>query len=142
VNVLLGEPDSPLICRQVRAAGGADVVFASRLLHHAPKPARLIEQLASLLAGEGTLIVIDYQTHDDDSMREHHADLWLGFSPKELRTLAKKAGLTVHSIAPLPAPGDAVLPDAHLPWQLLVAKKSSFRAVTTRSHLKKGEHHV
>jgi DNA-binding transcriptional ArsR family regulator len=110
-----------------RATGpGADAVFAVRLLHHAPQPARFIEQLAGLCARGGSLVVVDYARHDDESMREQ-ADAWLGFEPAALRRFARAAGLEDPHVTKIPAPlcGDG--PDNHLPWQVLVAKKTSNR---------------
>lgn len=106
-----------------RAVGvGADAVFASRVLHHAPQPARVVTQLASLLAAGGALVVIDYAHHDDETMREQ-ADAWLGFEPAELRRFARAAGLEDARITKIPAPlcGDG--PDKHLPWQVMTARR-------------------
>jgi DNA-binding transcriptional ArsR family regulator/protein-L-isoaspartate O-methyltransferase len=99
----------------------ADVVFASRLLHHAPKPVDLVRQLASLLRPGGAIVVIDYARHDDESMRDE-ADLWLGFEPTELKKLASRAGLVDAEVVRLPAAFCGHGKDAHLPWQVLVAR--------------------
>jgi DNA-binding transcriptional ArsR family regulator len=102
--------------------GGADAVFASRLLHHAPQPARVVEHLAELCAPGGALVVLDYARHADETMRDQ-ADAWLGFDAAELRRFARAAGLAEVRVTSIPAPlcGDG--PDAHLPWQVMVAKK-------------------
>jgi DNA-binding transcriptional ArsR family regulator/protein-L-isoaspartate O-methyltransferase len=99
----------------------ADVVFASRLPHHAPKPVDLVRQLASLLRPGGAIVVIDYARHDDESMRDE-ADLWLGFEPAELKRLASRAGLVDAEVVRLPAAFSGHGKDAHLPWQVLVAR--------------------
>ena len=121
-NVTLLRED--LDSREVRKAvgAGADAVFASRVLHHAPQPARVIAQLASLCVAGGALVVLDYVRHDDESMREQ-ADAWLGFEPSALRRFARSAGLTDVHVTKIGAPlcGDG--PDRHLPWQVMVAKK-------------------
>ena len=107
----------------LRACGGkADVVFAVRLLHHAPKPAVVLKRLAELaLSTEGMIVVIDYAPHDDERMRER-ADLWLGFAPEDASKPARAAGLNDaarhrRSLRASAAAG----PDAHLPWQLVTA---------------------
>jgi DNA-binding transcriptional ArsR family regulator len=104
--------------------GGADAVFASRVLHHAPQPGRVVAQLASLCAPGGALVVLDYARHDDESMREQ-ADAWLGFEPAELRRFARAARLEDVRVIKIPASlcGDG--PDKHLPWQALVARNPS-----------------
>lgn len=108
-------------------ANAADVVFAVRMLHHAGKPAELLKTLARLCRAPdaegpgGAVVVVDYAAHDDESMRKQ-ADLWLGFDSSELRGFARAAGLDVSAIVPLPPP--AAGPDAHLPWQVMVARRS------------------
>lgn len=108
-------------------SGTADVVFAVRMLHHAGKPAELLKTLAGLCRAPdakspgGALVVVDYAPHEDESMRQQ-ADLWLGFDPTELRQMARAARLEVSAIVALPPP--AAGPDAHLPWQAMVARRS------------------
>ncbi len=110
--------------KAVAARGGADAVFAVRLLHHAPRPQSLLEALHALVAPGGAALVVDYAPHDDESMRAQ-ADVWLGFEPRELAKMARHAGFDVADVVPVPAPFvGAQGPDAHLPWQVLVAKRS------------------
>lgn len=103
---------------------GADVVFASRLLHHAPRPVDLVEQLARLARPGAAIVVIDYERHDDESMRDE-ADLWLGFEPAELVGFAAAAGLEAIEVVRLPSAWCGRGRDAHLPWQVLIARCSS-----------------
>jgi ArsR family transcriptional regulator len=130
VTLVRGEVDGP----EVRAAlhklagprGGADVVFASRVLHHAPVPARAVQALASLARPAtdtdrgGAVVLLDYEAHDDQALREREADLWLGFEPRELKRLGKAAGLVDLHWQRLPAAWQGEGPDRHLAWQLLV----------------------
>jgi ArsR family transcriptional regulator len=106
---------------------GADVVFASRLLHHAPRPVDLVRQLAALARPGGAVVVIDYARHDDESMRDE-ADLWLGFDPAELRRFARETGLEGADVIRLPQSFCGRGKDSHLPWQVLVARTA--RAAT------------
>lgn len=122
VDVVRGEIDGKDFVKSY--AGKADAVFAARLLHHAPRPAEVVQKLTELVRPGGALIVIDYARHDDERMREQ-ADLWLGFEPKELEKFAKSAGLTAPHVARIPPALHAGGPDAHLPWQLFCATKSS-----------------
>lgn len=105
--------------------GKADVVFASRMLHHAPRPAELIATLGRLLRPGGTLIVLDYASHDDESLRDEQADLWLGFSVDELSSYVANAGLVEPNIIPVPKPFCGGGPDQQLQWQILAARKDS-----------------
>jgi ArsR family transcriptional regulator len=97
----------------------ADVVFASRLLHHAPRPVDLVKQLARL---GRAVVIIDYARHDDESMRDE-ADLWLGFESEELRRFAREAGLVDIDVIRLPSAWCGKGKDAHLPWQVLIGKR-------------------
>jgi len=101
---------------------GADVVFASRLLHHAPRPADLLRQLAVLARAGGAVVVVDYARHDDESMRDE-ADLWLGFEAPEMKRFARDAGLEGAEVVKLPAALCGRGKDAHLPWQVMVARR-------------------
>jgi len=116
-----GELDSRELRRALGAAG-ADAVFASRVLHHAPQPGKVVAQLASLCAPGGALVVVDYAHHDDESMHDQ-ADAWLGFEPAELRRFARAAGLEDARITKIPSPFCGDGPDHHLPWQVMSARK-------------------
>jgi ArsR family transcriptional regulator len=120
VELIEGELDA----REVKQATGhgADAVFASRLLHHAPKPADVVKQLEKLARPGGAVVVIDYAAHEDESMRSQ-ADLWLGFEPSALKRFARGAGLEDARVSPIPAPRCGQGPDHHLAWQMLVARK-------------------
>ncbi len=120
VKLLKSELGAPELVREV--GEGADVVFASRLLHHAPRPLDLLRQLARLTRSGGSVLVLDYARHDDESMRDE-ADLWLGFEASELRALAKDAGLEDAEVIKLPSAWCGKGKDSHLPWQVLIARK-------------------
>lgn len=123
VELVAGDVGGPEASRAVAKHGGADAVFAVRLLHHAPKPQALLEALASLTRPGGATLVVDYAAHEDESMRQQ-ADVWLGFEPRELTDMALAAGFDEAEIAPISGPFVGSRgPDAHLPWQVLVAKK-------------------
>lgn len=129
VQLLKAELGAP----ELRAAVGvgADVVFASRVLHHAPRPVDVVRQLVALAkpgsrsahgAVGGAVVVIDYARHDDESMRDE-ADVWLGFEPSELEKFARHAGLSEPSVIRLPAAFCGHDKDAHLPWQVMIARR-------------------
>ncbi|GAC1300233.1 MAG: hypothetical protein NVSMB1_26650 [Polyangiales bacterium] len=125
VAVVRGEAESDDVVALVHQHGGADVVFAARFLHHAPRPASAVKALAKLLKPGGALLLIDYVRHDDESMRDQ-ADLWLGFDAAELKRFARGAALDDIVVRTVPLqrqrPKTAV-PDAHLPFQIMVARR-------------------
>jgi len=120
-------------------AGTSDAVFAARVLHHAPVPAQSMRALAALArepaAGRpgGAVLLLDYQSHGDEALREQQADLWLGFDPAELRTMAEQAGLVDISHGTLPAAwcGDGA--DSHLGWHWLAARRGAALPPATRT---------
>ena len=118
VDLVRGELDSP----EVKKLAKADVVFAVRMLHHAPKPGAVLEKLAELARPGGAVVVLDYARHDDERMREQ-ADLWLGFSEAELKKLARSCRLHDTKISAIPPRLTGHGPDAHLPWQLMIGRK-------------------
>lgn len=149
VQLVHGELDGREVQGAAHADGaGADAVFAARLLHHAAKPAQLLAQLFSLCAPGGTLCVLDYAHHTDESMRER-ADLWLGFDSAELIKLAGAAGFAADSIivTRVPAALCGSGPDHHLPWQILGARRPDSQTSHSQTNpkktprLSKGEHH-
>jgi len=120
VTFVRGELEAPEVRHAV--GGGADAVFAARVLHHAPRPSKVVSRLASLCAPGGALVIVDYARHDDESMREQ-ADAWLGFEPAELRRFARAAGLEDARVTKIPAQLCGRGPDGHLPWQVMVATR-------------------
>ena len=127
VRLLEGSVDDALVQETVQRMGFADAVVVSRTLHHAARPQELITACARMLRPEGALLIVDYFAHQDESMREGQGDVWLGFSPEKLAAFAEQAGLVAprsSSMPPLPG-----AEDAHLPWQLFVAKKPTVEVV-------------
>jgi ArsR family transcriptional regulator len=123
VQLLAGELVEPSVRAAVTVAGLADAVFASRVLHHAPRPAEIVRGLARLVRPGGALIVLDYAPHDDETMREQQADLWLGFAPTELARFASEAGLCDVGLRTIPRSFCGAGPDRHLSWQLFTARR-------------------
>ncbi len=120
VELLEADLDDQALRQRAAELGGASVVFASRVLHHAPRPARALSSLASLARPAGAVVVIDYAAHDDESMRERQADLWLGFDEVELVAMAQAAGLEQPALRRVHAVASGV--DGHLDWQVMVAR--------------------
>lgn len=111
------------LLRSLPVHGQADVVFASRVVHHAPRPHDAFRALAGLARPGGHVLVLDYDVHEDDRMREEQADLWLGFSAAELAGFAADAGLVGATVHGLPKEFHPAGPDAHLTWHVLVARR-------------------
>jgi ArsR family transcriptional regulator len=131
VRLFQGGFDDVDLLEQVDSAGGADLVFASRVLHHAPRPAAAVASFARLLKRGGHLVVLDYLPHHEERMREEQADVWLGFSAEELSRHVRDAGLDVVGASRLPDAYHRAGPDAHLPWQAIVARHPEMNSTST-----------
>jgi len=140
VELVQGELDGPEVRKAIDRAlettagldanapdrRGADVVFASRVLHHAPIPSKAFASLVELADPRGgAVFVLDYEAHDDQGLRDREADLWLGFTSEELRGFARDAELNDVTVQPLPAAWRGEGPDRHLPWQILSGRRST-----------------
>jgi len=124
VQLLRGDLDDDRFGEEVAQRGGADAVFASRVLHHAPRPAEAVRRMAGLVRPGGSLVLLDYGAHEDERMRTAEADLWLGFAPEELCAFAREAGLTGARVEAIPRAWCGTGPDAHLAWQACVARRA------------------
>jgi ArsR family transcriptional regulator len=71
----------------------------------------------------GAVIVIDYETHRDEALRQRQADLWLGFDPGELLTMAKRAGLCDIERGRIPKAWRGDGPDSDIVWQWLAGRR-------------------
>ncbi|MHB8876262.1 MAG: ArsR/SmtB family transcription factor [Myxococcaceae bacterium] len=123
VSLFQGSFDDASLVERVLGAGGADLVFASRTLHHASRPAQAVASFARLLKPGGHVAILEYLPHDDERLRESGGDVWLGFSPGELASHLAAAGLTVVGEAPISPSFHRDGPDAHLAWHAVVAQK-------------------
>lgn len=72
--------------------GQADVALLQMVLHHAPQPRAVFDELYRILAPGGTLLIADLARHDQEWLREALADLWLGFLPEEISAWLEEAG--------------------------------------------------
>lgn len=135
VELVEGEVDGAEVRRALRRLGpaGADVVFASRVLHHAPRPADTLRRMAALARPGGAVMVLDYGPHDDEALRAQQADLWLGFEADELRRFAREAGLEGATVAEVPGAWRGAGPDRAVPWTLLSARVAGDERPTTKA---------
>ena len=62
----------------------ADLVLMSQVLHHASAPEEALHEALRVLRPKGCLVLLDLAAHDQDWVREHYGDLWLGFQPTRI----------------------------------------------------------
>jgi ubiquinone/menaquinone biosynthesis C-methylase UbiE len=83
------------------ADSSVDSVIGNMVLHHCPRPAFAVNEMARVLSPGGILVLSDLQEHTYESLRKEHADLWLGFKLEHVRAILEQAGLESAEVAPL-----------------------------------------
>lgn len=77
------------------ADGEADFAVMCLTLHHLPDPAAALAEARRALSPAGTLVVIDFAPHRDETMRRRFGDRWLGFSREQLATWFDRSGFAL-----------------------------------------------
>jgi ubiquinone/menaquinone biosynthesis C-methylase UbiE len=70
-----------------------DAAVANMVLHHAPDPAAMLTEMARVVRPGGAIAITDEIEHDYEWMRTEQADLWLGFTPDQVRDFFGQARL-------------------------------------------------
>jgi ArsR family transcriptional regulator len=73
----------------------ADFISINMVLHHLSTPAAALEEARRVLRPGGTLVVTDFDRHDNESMRSAYGDRWLGFSAGALADAIAGAGFVL-----------------------------------------------
>lgn len=81
----------------------ADLVLLNMVLHHAPHPPAVLEEVFRVLGVGGRLVLADLAAHNYDWAREELADQWLGFALSDLRRWLVEAGFDLLREIPLEA---------------------------------------
>ncbi len=89
-----------------------DASLAHMVLRYLPSPADAIREMARVVRPGGVVVVIDFERHDREWMREELGVLWLGFPADEVRSWMEAAGLEDVAIAPEATTASGELPAA------------------------------
>lgn len=76
----------------------ADSIIIHQVLHYAHSPAAAIAEAARVLAGGGTLLVIDFAAHEREELRSTDAHIRLGFDDEVMAGWFASAGLEIDQI--------------------------------------------
>ncbi|TSJ62875.1 metalloregulator ArsR/SmtB family transcription factor [Starkeya sp. 3C] len=86
-----------------------DVVIIHQVLHFLEDAPRAIKEAARVLRPGGRLLVVDFDPHDLEFLREQHAHRRLGFAPEIMESWLTQAGLSLQSHRLLAPQGDGKL---------------------------------
>jgi ArsR family transcriptional regulator len=137
VSLVRAEADAPELTSAVGA--GADLVVASRMLHHAPLPRATLASLGQLLRPGGRLLVVDYCRHADEELRERQADVWMGFDATELVQHARASGFEHASVLEIPRGYVKRSSDGKVGWQVLSATRTARTKTKAAPSIPEGE---
>lgn len=108
------------LVQKVDEQGGADLVFAGRLIHHASRPKKAVQDLARLCKPGGAVAVLEYHPHEDEKMRAEQGDVWLGIKASDIEEAMEEAGVKVVGREEVPKGEVGEGPDSHLHWHVVV----------------------
>jgi len=74
-------------------AGSVDVAILHHVLHFLDDPASAIAEVARTIRPDGRLVIVDFSSHELESLRTDYAHHWLGFADDEVKTWCEEAGL-------------------------------------------------
>jgi len=77
--------------------GEADFASLNMVLHHVPSPAEVLGEIRRILAPSGLLVLTDFNSHNDEGLRNEYGDRWLGFDRDTLYSHLSRAGFDVVS---------------------------------------------
>jgi ubiquinone/menaquinone biosynthesis C-methylase UbiE len=78
-----------------------DTALANMVLHHAPDPSRMLAEMARIVRPGGTIVITDEVEHPYEWMRTEQADVWLGFTPEQVKGYFQQNRLTEYGYSPL-----------------------------------------
>ncbi len=72
----------------------ANATVANMVLHHAPDPQQMVQEMARVTRRGGRVVITDMAQHTHEWFRTEMADVWLGFTEPQVRQYLQAAGLT------------------------------------------------
>jgi len=96
------------------ADGEVDAAFAHMMLHSVAAPPEAVAEMARVVRPGGAVVIVDFEHHERDWMREELGLVWLGFPLEDVRAWLEEAGLEDLRIELEPAPEPRELPRAFI----------------------------
>lgn len=82
--------------------GEADFIAINMVLHHIVVPGSALEEARRVLKKGGRLVITDFDSHENESMRVTYGDRWLGFTLETVKTFLENAGFSLVSATKTP----------------------------------------
>ena len=83
----------------------ADIVLYSQVLHHTSRPVNVLKEGVRVCSKGGRVVVVELLSHSQEWTREQLGDLWLGFTPENLKASMKEAGLLAINVEEIDGEG-------------------------------------
>ncbi|NJC32538.1 ArsR family transcriptional regulator [Sphingomonas jejuensis] len=78
--------------------GSADTVILHQVLHFMQQPGAAVSEAARLLATGGRMLIVDFDSHDREDLRDRDQHVRLGFSDDQIAVWMQAAGLTLDRV--------------------------------------------
>jgi ubiquinone/menaquinone biosynthesis C-methylase UbiE len=75
------------------AEAEVDAAFVHMVLHYLASPADAVAEMVRVVRPGGTVVLVDFERHDREWMREQLGVVWLGFPIEDVRGWLEAAGL-------------------------------------------------
>jgi len=72
-----------------------DIITIHMVLHYAEYPERALKEAARVLKPGGKIVLVDFEPHNLEQLRDQHAHRWLGFETSKIENLMQNAGLNL-----------------------------------------------
>ncbi len=85
--------------------GAADLITVHQVLHYLQEPKVALDECVRVLAPGGLLLVVDFDEHRHETLREDHHHRHLGFPPAKVASWLQSSGLTLKALRALEPAG-------------------------------------
>jgi len=76
--------------------GEAELAVTSMTLHHLTRPEAAIAEVSRILRPGGSFLIVDFDKHSNETMRQKYGFRWLGFSPTEIEHWLRNHFFTIN----------------------------------------------